>query len=103
MPVSKPDFFAVACDEPLSRARHKRLHAHLLTIMVCLPTDFEPWGERSDDERGSDCSCGCRWYATLNGPLGADWGVCTNPASPRCGLLTFEHQGCPEFEASPKR
>ena len=28
-----------------------------------------------------------------------DWGVCANPKSPRAGLLTFEHQGCPEFAA----
>jgi len=28
-----------------------------------------------------------------------DWGVCANPKSPRAGLLTFEHQGCPEFTA----
>jgi hypothetical protein len=27
-----------------------------------------------------------------------DWGVCGNPQSARSGLLTFEHQGCPEFE-----
>jgi hypothetical protein len=27
-----------------------------------------------------------------------DWGVCANPASPRVGLLTFEHQGCPQYE-----
>ena len=27
-----------------------------------------------------------------------DWGVCGNPASHRAGLLTFEHQGCPQFE-----
>jgi len=27
-----------------------------------------------------------------------DWGVCVNPASPRAGLLTFEHQGCEQFE-----
>jgi hypothetical protein len=27
-----------------------------------------------------------------------DWGVCVNPVSPRVGLLTFEHQGCPQFE-----
>lgn len=31
-------------------------------------------------------------------PLGADWGVYSNPKSPRAGLLTFEHQGCREFE-----
>jgi len=31
-----------------------------------------------------------------------DWGVCSNPRSPRCGLLTFEHQGCWEFEGAPE-
>ncbi|MBO0862271.1 MAG: DUF3027 domain-containing protein [Chloracidobacterium sp.] len=46
----------------------------------------------------SDCSCGCRHYAPLEGKEGADWGVCTNPRSPRAGLLTFEHQGCEYFE-----
>jgi len=25
--------------------------------------------------------------------------VCANPKSPRAGLLTFEHQGCPAFMA----
>lgn len=34
----------------------------------------------------------------VGGPLGADWGVCSNPKSPRAGMLTFEHQGCREFE-----
>ena len=33
----------------------------------------------------------------LAGKLGCDWGVCGNPESHRCGLLTFEHQGCREF------
>jgi hypothetical protein len=27
-----------------------------------------------------------------------DWGVCTNPRSHRCSLLTFEHQGCKNFQ-----
>jgi hypothetical protein len=30
--------------------------------------------------------------------LAFDWGVCTNPRSPRAGLLTWEHMGCPEYE-----
>jgi hypothetical protein len=25
-----------------------------------------------------------------------------NPRSPRCGLLTFEHQGCQFFEEDPE-
>jgi len=51
------------------------------------------------DDPGPDCSCGCRWYVRLEPGLQLDWGICRNPASPRCGLLTFEHQGCRAFEA----
>lgn len=78
-------------------------HEHLWTVCKSLPGDYTPYGalERweRDDLDYSDCSCGCRWYAKLSGPLGSDWGVCTNPASHRTGLLTFEHQGCLQFEA----
>lgn len=76
---------------------HHVEHEHLCTLVKNLPSDFEPWGERPDTERGGDCSCGCVYFMPLEWPLGGDWGVCVNPASPRCGLLTFEHQGCPEF------
>lgn len=75
-------------------------HEQLVQLMVCKPTDFEPWGERERDS--ADCSCGCKFYHTLEGHRGADWGVCWNPASPRVGLLTFEHQGCPEFFNDPR-
>jgi hypothetical protein len=78
-------------------------HQHLITLMVRLPTDFEPDGERNrDDQFGTDCSCGCKWFAPLEGKLSIDWGVCTNPASPRVGLLTFEHQGCWQYEEDPE-
>jgi hypothetical protein len=71
-------------------------HAQLWQITVKLPTDFEPYGERKRDVVG-DCSCSCRWFLPLVAfPL--DWGVCANPASPRVSLLTFEHQGCPQYE-----
>jgi hypothetical protein len=46
------------------------------------------------------CSCQCYFYHPLRGDRGMDWGVCTNPKSPRAGLLTFEHMGC-AFYASP--
>lgn len=83
----------------MTREEHHRLHELLHTLCVHLPTDFEPWGERSREENwGPDCSCGCRHFLQLELPLGADWGVCSNPRSPRAGLLTFEHQGCREFE-----
>ena len=74
-----------------------------------LPSDFEPYGERSNDERGSDCSCGCKFWREIwderDGPEGQgydlDWGVCLNPESPRAGLLTWEHMGCHNFVYEP--
>ena len=79
----------------MSNPRHEALHL----IVKRLPSDFEPWGARSRTEDwGPDCSCGCRWFIPLGQELRYDWGVCHNPESPRCGLLTFEHQGCREFE-----
>lgn len=75
-------------------------HRTLLEIVKRQPSDFAPWGERSREEDwGPDCSCGCRWYVRLEPGLQLDWGVCRNAASPRAGLLTFEHQGCRQFEA----
>jgi hypothetical protein len=72
-------------------------HEQLWQIAIKLPSDYEPYGQAS---RGgfSDCSCGCRWYHPLTGGAGSDWGICANAAGPRAGLLTFEHQGCPQFE-----
>ena len=61
---------------------------------------------RETEEYGSgihytyDCSCQCYFFHPLLGALQTDWGVCTNPKSPRAGLLTFEHMGC-AFYASP--
>ncbi len=79
----------------MSDTRHESLHQ----IVKRLPSDFEPWGVRSRTEDwGPDCSCGCRWFIPLGQELRYDWGICHNPESPRCGLLTFEHQGCREFE-----
>lgn len=77
------------------------LHEHLWTLCRKLPTDFEPYGERDREtaDPWEDCSCGCRHFLPLRGGLGCDWGVCANARSPRVGLLTFEHQGCPNFEA----
>lgn len=72
------------------------LHEHLHSICRHLSSDFEPYGQRERD--GADCSCGCKHFLKLPGKLGADWGVCANQLSPRAGLLTFEHQGCEQFE-----
>jgi len=72
------------------------LHEKLHSICRHLPSDFEPYGEKERD--GGDCSSGCKHFLKLPGKLGADWGICANHASPRVGLLTFEHQGCEKFE-----
>jgi Protein of unknown function (DUF3027) len=43
--------------------------------------------------------CGlCRFWIPLAGPAGADWGVCSNPASSDDGVVRFEHDGCVEFD-----
>jgi hypothetical protein len=69
----------------------------LWRVLTKLPTDFEPYGRRKRNG-DLDCSCNCRWHYALAGRLGQDWGICANPHSPRAGLLTFEHQGCPQYE-----
>jgi hypothetical protein len=80
-------------------------HEHLAAIAPRHAADYQNFGE-ADVEfgagRGMDCSSGCKWYLELKGRLGADWGVCTNPRSHRCGLLTFEHQGCSHYEPMSK-
>ena len=83
---------------------HNGAHDRLLELAVEMESDFEPYGKRSrDGEDSADCSSGCRHFAILAGALGADWGICMNKNSPRAGLLTFEHQGCPAFEAGADR
>ena len=81
-------------------------HAELWRAAKLLPTDYMPYGkaDRSDNTEswGADCSCGCEWFHELSSERGADWGVCFNPESPRCGLLTFEHQGCEHFCGGPE-
>ena len=84
-------------DQQEERSRHEQLWEACET----LPSDFEPYGERPRNGH-PDCSVGCKFFEALFDPEreapDADWGVCTNPASPRAGMLTFEHQGCPQFE-----
>lgn len=76
---------------------------HYLLLLACKrhPLDYPPYGDAERD--GPDCSGGCRHYYPLadrdGNPLGMDWGVCANTASHRRGLLTFEHQGCPQFSS----
>jgi hypothetical protein len=85
----------------LNRTPEGREHQRLVKLMPRRPKDYDPWGrvERwSDPGRAyPDCSCDCKFARWLDGPLGSDWCVCTNPNSHRVGLLTFEHQGCEKF------
>ena len=83
-------------------AEHWRLFAHIVQLD---PRDWDDYGllDRWGSAYGSDasdCSSGCAHYRPLAGVLGADWGVCTSPISHRSGKLTFEHQGCPAFDAA---
>ena len=77
-------------------------HDELWKIVKKLPSDFEPYGQRNrdTDEPSEDCSCDCIHFAKLEGKLGYDWGVCAKTQKVcASALLTFEHIGCPEFEA----
>lgn len=76
---------------------HDRLHL----VVIRLPTDYEPYG--STPRGPLDCSHGCKHFAPLAGNVGHDWGVCTNPEGHRRGLLTFEHQGCEQFEQGARK
>ena len=84
---------------PNAKLGQPKEHWHLHAVCIHLPTDYEPYGYRVRD--GNDCSCGCKWFLPLQ-VHPADWGVCSNPQSPRCGLLTFEHQGCQFFAYDPE-
>jgi hypothetical protein len=92
------------------RTTDDRQHA-LLAACRILPSDYTDYGGdivRWEKACGacSDCSSGCRWFEPLHdlrtGGSDCDWGVCANPRSARCGMLTWEHQaghGC--FEPAP--
>lgn len=76
--------------------QHKRLWE------VCQDQADYLAGRDTEDHTKPDCSSGCRYFHKLSGDHGADWGVCTEPRSPRAGLLTFEHMGC-QFYEKPKK
>jgi hypothetical protein len=71
-------------------------HKQLWQIVVKLPTDVEPWGQREPGEVGN-CPCSCRWFLRLWPCLWIGEHVPTQRV-PASRLLTFEHQGCPQFE-----
>jgi len=76
-------------------------HDNLWKVAKQLPKDYVPYGQMVR-ETLLDCSSGCRWYHGLAGTAGMDWGVCANVVSHRSGLLTYEHQGCPQLESDPR-
>ena len=76
-------------------------HEQLWQIVRKLPSDFGPYGQVKR-ETICDCSSGCRWFHVLAGSRSRDWGVCAYQQSLRAGLLTFEHQGCLQFEDDPR-
>lgn len=61
----------------MTDARNDALHS----ILKKLPSDFEPYGNRSrNTDWGPDCSCGCRWFVKLEGSLRYDWESATTPS-----------------------
>lgn len=70
-----------------------------LRAETTLPTDAEPGSTiHKNYENGRQC-LSCRYYLGIEGRLGADWGVCSNPRSERDGKVTFEHSTCVDFKA----
>jgi hypothetical protein len=70
-------------------------------VLKIFPTDYVDYGGAIErwkfiDLDYPDCSSGCKWFIQLYNEeydsADGDWGVCTNPRSPRAGLLTWEHQ-----------
>lgn len=51
----------------------------------------------------SDCSADCYHFHPLIGKARNDWGVYTNPRSPRAELLMFEHMRCEFYESDSQR
>jgi hypothetical protein len=75
---------------------------HLRKIMPRFPGDYEGYGGNIPhfdlDTHYPACADGCRWFARLMDLPG--YGVCTNPKSHRCAVLTFEAMaGSDCFEA----
>ena len=100
---AREQFERMVREDKRRSAEHWRLHAYVVELD---PRDWDGYGlldrwEGEFEGEPGDCSSGCVHYRPLEGDLGADWGVCTNPASHRLGKLTFEHQGCYAFEAEP--
>lgn len=59
--------------------------------------------DRSYNEKLAWDQCGiCKFWFPLARPLGADWGACTNPASPFDRTVMFEHDGCDHFVEAPE-
>lgn len=88
----------------------KKRESKFLDFCKILDTDYIDHGGKisrwaDPDYDYNDCSCGCKHFVPLhdeknNGP-NFDFGVCINPKSKRCGLLTNEKQagfGCFEVE-----
>ena len=77
-------------------SKQKVLPLHERLWQVCPIQGPYQSGHDTNQHDKPDCSAGCIWFEELRDV--GDWGVCSCYNSPRAGLLTFEHMGCPEFK-----
>lgn len=68
----------------------------LFSILKKSLWDYKPFGTLPRSKK--DCSNKCKHYIPLSGKFKNDFGVCKNTKSFRCGLMTYKHQGCKEYE-----
>ena len=96
--VSKKTVDSIRVPDP-APARPGLSHEQLVSVLRQHPEDHGGYGD-AEQPHNPQCSdgWGCKFFHTLEGARGMDWGVCGNPESHRAGLLTFEPQGCSKFE-----
>ena len=101
-----------AWNEKRRHATHERWIAQLqmnLPAGIPLRQGTTDWPETfrseyetvADDEPNCTQCLFCRYYAQLEGPLGADWGACLKRGGQYDRQLVFEHWTCGDFQDTP--
>jgi len=89
------------CAQAASSVRKATMQRKALAGRPWLNTELRTLRQARKGRGG--LSGGCRHFIKLLATWGTTGGVCSNPESPRAGLLTFEHQGCTHSSRSLER